>query len=81
MHQFLNQLLAKNKKRKRIFNKRVQVCLPASSLWSWGLAQSAGGRKRVPHIFLLRATGSTGGTKVFTGRSLDGPRSSFTANH
>jgi len=43
MHQFLNQLLAK-KKKKKIINNRVQVCLPASSLQIWGLAQSAGGR-------------------------------------
>lgn len=42
MHQFLNQLLAKKK-----IIKRVQVCLGAEL----GLAQSAAGRKRVPHIF------------------------------
>lgn len=45
MHRFLNQLLAKK------IIKKVQVCLPAGSLLSWGLAQSAAGRKRVPHIF------------------------------
>lgn len=45
MHQFLNQLLAKK------IIKRVQVCLPAGLLPSWGLAQSAAGRKPVPLSF------------------------------
>lgn len=60
MHQFLNQLLAK----KKILHNGTQVCLPASSLQSWGLAQSAGGRERVPHFLLSGTTGSTGSTEV-----------------
>lgn len=43
MHHFPNQVLAK-KKRKKKFIKKAQVCLP-------GLAHSAAGRKRVPHIY------------------------------
>lgn len=79
MHQFLNQLLAKKKKKRKSFATGCRSAFQQLNA-ELGLAQSARGRERVPHFLLTGTTGSTGSTEVFTGRSLDGPRSSLTAN-
>lgn len=81
MHQFLNQLLAKKGKKKKSLTTGCRSAFQPACCWAGDLlSQQEGGS--VSHIpFFKKRTGSTGSRKVFTGRSLDGPRSSFTANH
>lgn len=67
MHHFPNQLLAKKKRKKKNSLRRRR------SAFQDLLTQQQGGN--VSHI----STGSTGKHQVFSGRSLDGPRSSSAA--
>lgn len=76
MHQFLNQLLAKKNPSQR------DTGLPSSQLTAeLGTCSVSRREGACPTFPSVRNNWEHWEHRGFTGRSLDGPRSSFTANH